>query len=158
MTCKHHECKMSCLLFTNLMSLRPLCGDEMNRLWGVDYYSSWWLLAWCVIWFVCHTFTYFWYLESNISASIIKIGATNKLNKSPSNTSPWSQRYSAQEKDLSPDIMFAHEHDLSPHVKWAPPTNEILSRIRTLFLGPFRSKVPLGTSFFSIQFVSSRLF
>ena len=35
----------------------------------------------------------------------------------------------------------AHEQDLPPRVKWATPTNEILSRIRTFSLGPFGSNV-----------------
>jgi len=40
-----------------------------------------------------------------------------------------------------------HEQDLPPRVKWATPTNEILSRLRTFGLGPFRSNVPFGKSF-----------
>jgi hypothetical protein len=40
-----------------------------------------------------------------------------------------------------------HEHDLPPCVKWATPTNEILSRIRKFSLSPFMSNVSFGKSF-----------
>jgi len=51
----------------------------------------------------------------------------------------------------------AHEQDL-PRVKWATPTNEIFSRVRTFSLGPFQVKYTFWKVFFSIQFASSRLF
>ena len=46
----------------------------------------------------------------------------------------WEEQYST------------HGQDLSPRVRWATPTNEILSRIKTFSLDPFRSNVPFGKS------------